>query len=87
MGKKKSAKVLIVGNNPQLSKTVEGKKSLLDFTQTNVSRCDEALQVASKQPPFDLLFTDITMSETERVDFTEQFSKISPKTEVIYTIL
>ena len=85
MRKKKSVKVLIVGDNPQIADIIAEKKSL-DHKCIKVSNGKEALQVASKQSPFDLLLTDIMTPEINDVGFAEQFTKLYPKTNVLYMI-
>ena len=59
MHKKKSVKVLFVGDNPQIADIVAKEKTLLSHKPIKVSNGKKALQVASKQPPFDFLLTDI----------------------------
>jgi CheY-like chemotaxis protein len=86
MNMEKSAKVLIVGNNPQISEIVAEKKTLLSHKPIRVTHGEEALKIASRQPPFDLLLTDIMTPEVNGEDFTIQFTKLSPKTKVIYMI-
>jgi CheY-like chemotaxis protein len=86
MRKKKSVKVLVVGDDPQIAHIVAENKTLLNHQSIKVSNGEAALQVASKQPPFDFLLTDITMPEINGVSFVEQFTKLYPKTNVLYMI-
>ena len=87
MDKKKSAKVLIVGGNPQMSNLVAEQEILLAHKPIRVSNCKKALKVASSHPShFDLLFTDIMTYEVNNEDFAKQFAKLSPKTQVVYMI-
>ena len=86
MRKKKSVKVLIVGDNPQIADIVAEKKTLLNHKCIKVSNGKKALQVASKQSPFDFLLTDIMTPEINGVGFAEQFTKLYPKTNVLYMI-
>ena len=86
MRKKKSVKVLIVGDGPQIAGIVAEKKPLLNHKFIKVSNGEEAFQVASKQSSFDLLLTDIMTPEINGVDFAEQFTKLYPKTNVLYII-
>ena len=86
MRKKKPVKVLIVGDNAQIVDIAAEKKTLLSHKTIKVSNGEEALQVASKQPPFDLLITDIMTPEINGVGFAEQFTKLYPKTNVLYRI-
>jgi DNA-binding NtrC family response regulator len=87
MGKKKSLKVLIVGDNSQISKIVSDKETLLGDKPIRVKHCKKALEVASRHPSFfDLLVTDI-MPQVNDEDFAEQFTKLSPRTKVVYMIL
>jgi len=83
MGKKKFAKVLIVGSNLQISSFVAGQEISLAHKPIRVPHCKKALKVASRHPSyFDLLYTDIMTYE----DFAKQFAKLSPKTKVVYMI-
>ena len=86
MHKKKSVKVLIVGHDPQLADFFADKKTLLDYESIKVSNGELALQVASKESPFDLLITDIMAPEINGENFAEKFSKMYPKTDVLYMI-
>jgi len=87
MGKKKSAKVLIVGGNSQISKLVAEQETSLTHKPIRISHCKKALKVASRHPSyFDLLFTDIMTYEVNDEDFAKQFAKLSPKTQVVYMI-
>ena len=86
MRKKKSVKVLVVGSIPQIAGIAAEKKPLLSHTTIKVSNGEEALQVASMQSPFDLLITDIMTPEINGMDFAEQFTKLYPTTNVLYTI-
>ena len=87
MGKKKSAKVLIVGSNPQISNLVAEQEILLAHKPIRVSNCKKALKLASRHPScFNLLFTDIMSYEFNGEDFAKQFVKLSPKTKVVYMV-
>ena len=87
MDKKKSSKVLIVGDNYQISKIVSDKKTLLGDKPIRVKNCKKALKVASRHPSFfDFLVTDIMPQKVNGEDFAEQFTKLYPKTNVVYTI-
>ena len=87
MGKKKSAKVLIVGSIPQISNLVAEQEISWDQKPIRVSNCKKALKVASRHPScFDLLFTDIMYYEVNDEDFAKQFVKLSPKTKVVYMV-
>jgi DNA-binding NtrC family response regulator len=86
-GKKKSAKVLIVGDSSELSKIIADNKSLLKCEQTSVESCEKALQVATGgSTSFDFLVTDLAKLEMAGVDCAKQFVKLSPSTKVIYMI-
>ena len=86
-GKKKSAKVLIVGNNSELFKIVAANKSLLNCKQTRVKSREKALQVAlSGTTFFDFLVTDLMNIKMDDEDFAKKFNKLSPSTKVIYMI-
>ena len=88
MDKKKSQKVLIVGNNSQLYKMVAEQEIFFAKKPITVSHCKKALKVASRHPSyFDLLFTDILTFEGDGQDFARQFARLSPKTQIVYTIL
>jgi DNA-binding NtrC family response regulator len=88
MFSKKSAKVLIVEDNYQISNIVKEKKTLLSHKPISVSRCKKALQVASRHPSsFDLLLTDIMTQKVNGEDFAQEFAKLSPRTQVVYIIL
>jgi DNA-binding NtrC family response regulator len=88
MPKKKSEKILIVGDNPQIfcaavKRTTVGKQKPI-----KVSSCEEAIKVASRHPSyFDLLFTDISNYKVNNEDFAKQFNQLTPKTRVVYLIL
>ena len=86
MRKKKSVKVLVVGQYPQLADFFADKKPLLEYESIKVSNGELALQVASKESPFDLLITDIMAPEINGENFAEKFSKMYPKTDVLYMI-
>jgi DNA-binding NtrC family response regulator len=87
MGKKKSSKVLIVGDDCEFPEMVADKKNLLNCKSIRVKHCRKALQVASRHPSyFDLLITDIMNQKVHDEDFAEQFNKLSPMTDVIYMI-
>ena len=86
--KKKSLKVLVVGDDPQrLYDIIAKKKAEGIYTPVKVCNGQEALQVASNLPPFDLLLTDILTSKSDGVDFLKLFTKLYPRTKVIYMIL
>ena len=85
--KKKSAKVLIVGNNSELSKFVAGNKPLIKCKQTRVKSCEKALQLASDDTTFfDFLVTELINPQMDDEDFANQFKKLSPSTKVVYMI-
>lgn len=86
MGRKKSEKVLIVGNDPRIA-VVAKQKSQGNQKPIKVSSGEEALQVASKLPPFDLVLTDIMTPAINGVDFAEHFTKLYPQTNVLYIVL
>jgi DNA-binding NtrC family response regulator len=87
MDKKESAKVLIVGSNPQISNLAAEQETLLAHKPIRVPHCKKALKVASRHPSyFDLLFTDIMTYEANDEDFAKQFAKLSPETKVVYMI-
>jgi DNA-binding NtrC family response regulator len=87
MGKKKSQRVLIVANNPELSSLVEGNESTLRGNQTRVNSYEEALEIASKEATyFDFLITDLESPNVKGEDFAKQFIKLSPSTKVVYII-
>ena len=86
-GKKKSATVLIVGNNSELSKIVAANKSLLNCKQTRVKSCEKALQVALNGTTFfDFLVTDMMNIKMDDEDFAKKFKKLSPSTKIMYMI-
>ena len=86
-GKKKSAKVLIVGDNSEISKIVADSNFLLKCQQTSVESCEKALQVVTGgSTSFDFIVTDLTKLEVDGVDFSKQFVNLSPSTKVIYMI-
>jgi DNA-binding NtrC family response regulator len=88
MSMKESSKVIIVGDNYQISKIVLDEKTLLSYKPIRVKHCNKALKVASRHPSFfDLLFTDIMPQEVNGEDFAEQFTKLSPRTKIVYVIL
>ena len=86
MRKKKSRKVLVVSNDPQMADFFAGKKTLLDYESIKVSNGELAFQVAAKQSPFDLLIADILTPEINGEDFADKFTKLYPKTDVLYMI-
>ena len=86
-GKKKSTKVLIVGNNSELSENFTANKSFLNCNQTSVKSCEKALQIAAGDTTFfDFLVTDLINQKMDDEDFATQFNKLSPSTKVIYMI-
>lgn len=86
-GKKKSAKVLIVGDNSEISKFIAESKFLLKCEQTSVENCEKALQVVTGgSSSFDFLVTDLAKLKVDDVDFSKQFMKLSPSTKIIYMI-
>ena len=88
MPKKKSEKILIVGDDPQLISAAVKRTTIGKQRPIKVSSCEEAIEVASKHPSyFDLLFTDISNYEVNNENFTKQFTQLSPKTRVVYLIL
>ena len=77
MGKKKSKKLLIVANNPELSSIVEGNGSTLRGNQTRVNSYEEALEIASKESTFfDFLITDLESPKVKGEDLAKQFKTI-----------
>ena len=87
MGKKKSPKVLIVGDNSELSKIVSEQETSLTHKPIRISHCKKALKVASRHPSyFDLLYADIMTYEINDQDFAKQFAILSPKTQIVYMI-
>jgi CheY-like chemotaxis protein len=86
MPKKKSVKVLIVGDGPQIAGIVAEQKPLLNHKFIKASNGDEALQIASKQSPFDLLLIDIMTPRTIGLEFTRVFTNLYPNTNVLYII-
>jgi len=88
MGKKKSPKVLIVSDNSELCKMVAEQEVSFANKPITISHCKKALKVASRHPSyFDLLYTDILTFEVDGQDFANQFARLSPKTQIFYTIL
>ena len=87
MGRKKSVKILVVGDDPLIADFFADIYTFLDYEYIRVSSGEQALQVASKQPPFDFLLTNIMPAELTGVDFVDQFSKLYPKTNVQYMII
>ncbi len=86
-GKKKSAKVLIVGNDYELSENFAANKSFLNCKQTRVKSCEKALQLAAGDTTFfDFLVADLMNLNMDDEDFATQFKKLSPSTKVIYMI-
>ena len=87
MGAKKSATVLIVGDDPNISGKVAKQKSLSGCRSILASNVEEAIKVAAKQPEIDILLTDITQPDcSNEVDLTTQFHKLYPKTRILYII-
>ena len=85
--KKKSAKVLIVSDDSEISKIVADNKSLPICNQTSVESCEKAFQVAtSGSPCFDFLITDLAKLQMDGVKFAKKFIRLSPSTKVIYMI-
>ena len=85
--KKKSAKVLIVGNNSELSENFAANKSFLNCKQTRVKSCEKALQLAAGETTFfDFVVTELINQKMDDEDFAKQFKKLSPSTKVIYMI-
>lgn len=88
MGKKKSPKVLIVGDDPELLRLVSDNSFLLKCTKKKVPYCEKALQVASEDlTSFDFLVTDLVNPKVNDEDFVEQFIRLSPSTKVIFAIV
>ena len=87
MGKKKSIKVLVVGDDSLFADFVANKKSFLNYESIKVANGEQALRVASSQSPFDFLLTNIMPPEMNGMDFTEKFTKLYPKTSVLYKII
>ena len=87
MTSKKPEKILVVGDNPQII-TAAAKKAILGKQKpVKVTSCKEAIEVASRHPSyFDLLFADINNHEVNNGDFVEQFTRLSPKTRIVYLI-
>ena len=88
MGRKKSHKVLIVGDNSQLNKIIAKQETTSPNKTMTVPQCKKALKVAARHPSyFDFLFTDIMTYNASNDDFAQQFAKLSPKTKIVYAIL
>ena len=88
MGKKKSPKILIVGDNSELHKMLAEQEIFFAHKPITISQCKKALKVASRHPSyFDFLYTDILTFEVDGQDFAKQFARLSPKTQIVYTIL
>ena len=85
MGKKKiSARVLIVGDNSEISRIVADSKSLLKCKQTKVKSCEEALEVVTGgSTSFDFIVTDLAEL---RMDCAKQIAKLSPSSKIVYMI-
>ena len=87
MGKKKSPCLLIVGDDPELFRAVAENSFLPQCTQKRVKHCEKALEIASEDVPvFDFLITDLATPKVNDEDFAEQYVRLSPATQVIFTI-
>ena len=87
MSKKKCLKILVIGDFIQ-KMIVADKKTLLNCKEIRVKDCVIALGIASRHPSyFNFLFTDIIDKKLNSIDFVEQFTKLSPMTQIIYVIL
>ena len=83
---KKSINVLVVSDRPDLPKILANKKAEGNFDPMMYCDCQEALSIAKKQPPFDLLITDMVPPGSDSADFAKQFLALSPKTNILYLV-
>jgi CheY-like chemotaxis protein len=86
MHKKKFVKVLFVGDNPPIADIVAKEKTLLSHKPLKGSNGKKTLQVASKQPPFYFLLTDIMEPEINGVSFVEHLLNCTQRSTVLHMI-
>jgi CheY-like chemotaxis protein len=91
---KKNETVLIVGNKQNASRFLAGEQGFIQGFKTIFACCaEEALQIASKSPQFDMLLTDLLlennywMPEINGVQFAQEFARNYPKTKIVFMIL
>ena len=76
MHKKNPAKVLVVDDDPSILHLVKELLFAYEYQPILASSGEEALEIASKQTPIDLLLTDIKMPGINGITLAKQFSTL-----------
>jgi DNA-binding NtrC family response regulator len=84
MHKKNPAKVLVVDDDPSILHLVKELLFAYEYQPILASSGEEALEIASKQTPIDLLLTDIKMPGINGIALAKQFSTLYPDIKVLF---
>ena len=76
--------VLVVDDDPSILHLVKAQLSASEFQPILASSGKEALEIASKQSPIDILLTDIKMPGMNGIDLARQFSILYPNIKVLF---
>lgn len=84
MHKKKRTTVLVVDDDPSILSLLKELLSANEYQPILASNGEEALEIASKQTPIDLLLTDIKMPGINGIALARQFSILYPEVKVLF---
>jgi CheY-like chemotaxis protein len=84
MGKKNSATILVVDDDPSILCVIEELLSANEYQTILASSGEEALDIVSKQNSIDLLLTDIDMPGINGVVLAKQFCALYPEIKVLF---
>ena len=84
MHKKNLTIVLVVDDDPSILSLVKEQLSANEYLPILASSGEEALKIASKNPPIDLLLTDIKMPGINGIDLVKQISTLYPEIKVLF---
>ena len=84
MHKNRLTTLLVVDNDPFILSLVKEQLAGYEYLLILASSGEEALEIASKQGPINLLLTDIKMPGINGIDLVKQFSTLYPEIKVLF---
>lgn len=81
---KKTPTVLVVDDDPSILHLVEAQLADYACHPILASSGEEALEIAAKKSPIDLLLTDIKMPGMNGIDLARQFCALYPDIKVLF---
>ena len=82
--KKSRPTVLVVDNDPAILSLLKEILSAYEYLPILASNGEEALEIASKKTPIDLLLTDIKMPGISGIALAKQFSILYPEVKILF---